>query len=568
MSSYYLIKIKKIMDLNFITISYIVAGFIALIVVFFTIKWFFSLRRVVPTTEVHIIRQSKKTIVYGAPKQVLSDSSSVISPELAGNTYYQFPASFPVIGVSVSKLMLDIFSIKLPNYEAYDKDRVPFVVEIMAFFRISNYIIAAERVRSTEELRSQLQSIVQGAVRAILAKDSLNNIMENRATYGQQFTEEVSEALKEWGVETTKPIELMDVQDRSGEHVIDNIMAKKKSYIEMESRKEVAQNNKTAQESEILAAQEVALIEQKKREIVGQREAEVEQKVGIAKEQAQQKIQEEAKTTQEKEMAVLEVKTVRQAEINKKEILVIAGAEKERADVDKETLIVKAEADKKQIEINAEAAKKKVILEAEAEKNKMELAAEADKKKVELTAQADKTKVELTAEAEKKRVELAAEAHLAQETNRAKGIAAVGESNAVAIAAEGKATAEAKFAFEEAVVQGQITLAKEIGENQGYQTYLIAIRNVEATEAVGMKQAENLGHANIKILAQPGAGGIQNGVNSVFDLFTSKGATAISSLMEGLSASDGGSALLEKLGLKVDDEKTGRNNGEDFEPVK
>ena len=41
---------------------------VVLIVIFF-VKWIFSLRRVVPTNEVHIVRRGKNTMVYGTPER-------------------------------------------------------------------------------------------------------------------------------------------------------------------------------------------------------------------------------------------------------------------------------------------------------------------------------------------------------------------------------------------------------------------------------------------------------------------------------------------------------------------
>ena len=45
------------------------------------VLWIFSLRRVVPTNEVHIIQRGSETISYGKG-----------SKENRGNVYYEFPA--------------------------------------------------------------------------------------------------------------------------------------------------------------------------------------------------------------------------------------------------------------------------------------------------------------------------------------------------------------------------------------------------------------------------------------------------------------------------------------------
>ena len=102
------------------------------------------------------------------------------------------------------------------------------------------------------------------------------------------------------------------------------------------------------------------------------------------------------------------------------------------------------------------------------------------------------------------------------------------------------------------MVQPQILLAKEIGENKGYQSYLIEIKRVEASQAVGEKQAENLSNAQIKIVANAGDN-IQGGVNSVMDLFTAKGGQSVGAMLEAFAGTEQGQQLLSKLFGKSED---------------
>ena len=121
---------------------------------------------------------SKKTISYGRGRE-------------AGNTYYAIPGFIPIFGVVVSKFPESVFDISLRDYEAYDVGRLPFVVDVRAFFRIADSQIAAQRVANFVELQNQLLGVLQGAIRRILATNTLENILEARATLGKQFTEEV-----------------------------------------------------------------------------------------------------------------------------------------------------------------------------------------------------------------------------------------------------------------------------------------------------------------------------------------------------------------------------------------
>lgn len=295
---------------------FLAVAIVSLTAIAIAIPMFF--RRVVPTNEVHIVQSSKKTISYGK------------GIDNGGNTYYAWPSWIPIIGVVNSKFTLSVFSINLDNYEAYDQGRLPFMVDIKGFFRISDSETAAERVNSFQELTGQLQSILQGAVRSILAKNELEAILSERSTFGEQFTKEVSAQLKQWGCETVKNIEFMDIRDSRESKVIANIMEKKKSLIEMQSRTEVADNHKRAEIAEITAKQESDLKRQEALQIVGIRTAEKDKAVGIAAEQSQQEIKEQAKLTAEKDMAIKSVQGVKQAEITRDVQIVVAEGDKRK----------------------------------------------------------------------------------------------------------------------------------------------------------------------------------------------------------------------------------------------
>lgn len=419
-----------------------------------------SLRRVVPTNETHIVQYAKRTISYG------KDTNN-------GNTYYEWPEWLPILGMSKTVLPISNFDLDLDGYEAYDKGRLPFVVDIKAFFRISKPDIAGSRVETFGELQSQLIAIVQGAVRTILASSEIEDIMQSRSKFGDEFTKEVEQQVSAWGVEPVKNLELMDIRDSRDSSVIRNIMEKKKSLIEKESRVEVAENMRAAREAEIEAEREVQVKAQDAERVIGERTAEKEKNVGIAKEQAKQSIQEQAKITKEREMEVSKVEDVKRAEINR------------------DVSVVKAEELKKTQVISAEGEKQKTILLAE---GKLEEA----------------------------------------------------KRHADGIRANGEAEAEAKKQMELAPVHAQITLAQEIGENEGYQKYLIRLREVEREETVGVEQAKALHKADVKVIANAGAD-VSSGMNSVMDLFTTKGGTNMAGMIEALSQSESGKALIEKF---------------------
>jgi len=442
------------------------------------------LRRVVPTNEVHIIQSGKSTVSYGKDHD-------------AGNTYYEWPSWIPKIGIVKIILPVSVFDEDLASYEAYDKGRLPFVVDIKAFFRITDSNVAAQRVSSFDELRNQLRAILQGAVRTILASADIEEIMQGRSQFGEMFTKEVEAQLRNWGVSTVKNIELMDIRDSSDSNVIKNIMEKKKSLIEMQSRIEVAENMKRASIAEIEAKRETDIQEQDALQKVGARTAEKEKEVGIANELAQQSIKEQAKATAEKELAITKVTQVTQAEIAKDVQIVKANQDKETAAINKEMAIIKASQEK---ETNV-----------------------------------------LVAEGEKATTILIAEGNLESKKRESEGIAV-----------EGTAKAEAEKAMQLAPVQAQIVLAKEIGNNDGYQKYLVTIEQVKATQAVGIEQAKALAQADLKVIAN--AGSVENGMKGIMDIFSSTGGTNIGAMLEGLAQTEQGKAILKKVGVEKSNE--------------
>jgi flotillin len=317
------------------------------------------LRVVVSTNDVHIVQSAKSTTSYGKDQP-------------AGNVYYKWPSALPLIGINVISLPVSVFAQNLNDYAAYDKGRVPFMIDIIAFFRITDSNVAAQRVSSMQDLTHQLEYILKGAIRSILASSEIEEILEGRSHFGEMFTRAVDEQLIQWGVQTVKSIELMDIRDTQGSKVIDNIMAKNKSKIEMESRVAVAENMRVAETAEVVAQRAVAVQQQEAEEQVGVRAAQREQQVGISGQLAQQAIKEQEKETAVKTMAVLEVQNVRQAEITQKAQIITAEQAKQvaviSAEAEKQRTILVADGALEAAKRNAEAVTVQGVAKGSAEK--------------------------------------------------------------------------------------------------------------------------------------------------------------------------------------------------------
>ncbi len=460
-----------------------ILAFVALLAGFFLPLFF---RRVVSTNEVHIVQSAGSTTSYG------KDTGN-------GNSYYEWPSFLPVIGITKITLPTSVFDLDLTDYEAYDKGRLPFRVDVKAFFRITESNVAAQRVSSFDELHSQLKAIVQGAVRVVLASSEIEEIMQGRSSFGDAFTKEVGEQLSNWGVSTVKNIELMDLRDSANSKVIANIMEKKKSFIEMESRQAVANNKKVAEVSEIEAQREATLSREQATQVTGLRKVEAQREVELANQFAQQNIKDQQRVTKEKEMQILQVEHVNSANINKQ----VA-------------------------EIAAEQAKVTSVITAQANLQTKKLQAEAD---LEVTKRA-------------------ADGNFALQQAEAEGVKVNGVANAEAEKAMGMARAEAQKAMEMAPVAAQVTLAKEIGSNKEYQQYLITVEQIKATQAVGVEQAKALSSAEVKMIIS--GGDAQSGIKSVGDVFTAKGGMQLGALVEGFAQTDAGKAVLNTIGVNTD----------------
>ena len=165
------------LDAQSITL-YVILGIAAVLVICF-VCWLLSKRRVVKPSEVHVVRRNKVTDIYGSIKPVTNAATGQHQEqdESSGNVYYEIPSWMPIWGVEVQILPLHNFSVDLEKYEAYDRDKLPFVVDVTAFFRIADYKQAASRIEDNATLEEHLEKIVQSSVRSILANDTLDEIM-------------------------------------------------------------------------------------------------------------------------------------------------------------------------------------------------------------------------------------------------------------------------------------------------------------------------------------------------------------------------------------------------------
>ncbi|MBS8122277.1 SPFH domain-containing protein [Candidatus Vampirococcus lugosii] len=446
-----------------------VGGLVAFIVFIVILS---NLRKVVPTNEVHIAQGKKTSKAYGRGFD-------------AGNVYIDWPSWVPALGVEVQKLPISIFTIKVDQYKAYDSGKVPFIVDVTAFFVIKEPEIAAQKIFHIEELKEHLNETLKGVIRKTLASKDIIEIMESRVEIKEEFYKEVLDSVVSWGVDL-KNVEFMDIRDpETGEsRVISNIMQKKRSEIESESQIEVSENQKRT------------IIEKENKESEARaRAAEAKSKADIVEYDSQR---ESGLKKLENERVTENFEIEKEEELNlKKEISRQKMFEAQKSTREKELMIEQLEEER-----NAEISKRTEIIKAEEIRDRRKIEVESEKYITETNAEAERLKIESLAEAEAKRIQSLAEA-------KAREVNYIG-------------TAEARNKEEMAEALNKF---KPEALN-----FMIKQLEADISQVVDLEKARALNNADIKIVSTGDNG--TSGINSFMDLFSSNGGANIGAMVE------------------------------------
>ena len=366
-----------------------------------------------------------KVAVFFGRKHRAADGGQVGFRLVTGGASLRWP-----IFESVSYLDLNIFSIDLDVRDVPNKDGVLVSVQAVANVKIRSDEVsltaAAERFlgRSTDEIKQMAYKNLEGHLRSIVGRLTVEEIVRDRAKFNQEVLTEAAADLAKIGL----GVDVLTIQK----------VADAEGYIEALGKKRTAEVKRDAQIGEALAAREAtiqsttALREGKETEnqnlaLVAQ--AEKERDVRKAQYDAEVQAQQarshqagplsEAKAKQEVIAQEVEVEVIRMGK--QTEVAEAAALQREKALLAE--VVKPAEAQKIQTILQAEAAKQREILDAEGHKTavitiadgeKQRLAMEgmgaADALKAKLLAEAEGNKAKLLAEAEGTRAKLLAEA--------------------------------------------------------------------------------------------------------------------------------------------------------------
>ena len=174
------------------------------------IGYIMTLRKVVATNEVHIVQSKNKTVVYGKNTKT-------------GNVYRAIPPWVPGFGVVVTQLPSTILNISFNDFVVRDSNLIPFVVNLRAYAVIEDYILAATRIFTINEVKEHLTGVLQSTVRKMFAKYTLMGILERRNSLGEELTEACKEEFKLWGTAPLGTIELVSIGDYKDYKIIQTI---------------------------------------------------------------------------------------------------------------------------------------------------------------------------------------------------------------------------------------------------------------------------------------------------------------------------------------------------------
>jgi flotillin len=452
---------------------------------------------------------------------------------------------WPVIE-NVTYLDLTIFPIDLEVRDMPNKDGVLVSAQAVANVKIRNdeesLTAAAERFlgRSLEDIKQIAYKNLEGHLRSIIGRLTVEEIVRDRAKFNQEVLMEAAADLAKIGL-GVDVLTIQKIWDSEG-------------YIEALGKKRTAEVKRDARigeaeaEREAIIKSSTALREAKEREnenlaLIAQ--AEKERDVKKAQFEAEVQAQQakarqagplaEAKARQEvveQEVQIEYVRTRKQTEV--------AEAEAVRRERQLLAEVIKpAEAQRQQTILQAEATKQKEILEAEGRKTAIIVIADAEKQRLAMEGigEADAMRAKLLAEAEGTKAKLLAEAD---------GVKA--KLLAEAEGTKAKLLAEAEGALKKAEAFSKL--------DESSKTMLILERLPEVIKAfapVAGAVAAPLG--NIDKLVMLDSGGSPDGANTLSRLANTVPTTMFNLMQAAQAVGIDISGLLGKIGIKPEETK-------------
>ena len=406
------------------------------------------------------IPQDKAAVITGLKKRVITGGGGIVIPLLER-----------IDTISLESMKLDV-----RTNGAMTSQGVPINTDGVAVIKVRNdknsILAAIEQFNASKEsetvqiISDVSREVLEGKLREIISKLTVEEIYNDRESFGAKVHEVAGTDLSEMGLEI-KTLTIKDISDNNG--YLKALGEARIAEVKKNAQIAVAESNKETQikTSEAKRVGETASIQAQTAIAEAQKEKNIKQ-LSFEKEQAaakadadaaysiQKNITQKAMTDTEMDAEVLKQQRLKDVETEKIQIsiaaeqknieLALKKAERKEKEL-LETMVKPAEAEKATRALNADAEKYKEIAEAQAraEARKLQAAAEAEARKIQAQAEAEAIKMQAQAQAEQTQLQGQAEAEKA----KAKGLAEAeiikqkGLAEAEAIRMQGLAEAEA-----------------------------------------------------------------------------------------------------------------------------
>ena len=406
------------------------------------------------------IPQDKAAVITGLKKRVITGGGGIVIPLLER-----------IDTISLESMKLDV-----RTNGAMTSQGVPINTDGVAVIKVRNdkasILAAIEQFNASKEsetvqiISDVSREVLEGKLREIISKLTVEEIYNDRESFGAKVHEVAGTDLSEMGLEI-KTLTIKDISDNNG--YLKALGEARIAEVKKNAQIAVAEANKETQiktseaqrigETASIEAQ-TAIAEAQKNKNIKQLSFEKEQSAAKADADAayniQKNIAQKSMTDTEMDAEVLKQQRLKDVETEKIQIsiaaeqknieLALKKAERKEKEL-LETMVKPAEAEKATRALNADAEKYKEIAEAQAraEARKLQAAAEAEARKMQAEAEAAAIKLQAQAQAEQTQLQGQAEAEVIKQKGLAEAEAIKMQGLAEAEAMEKKAEAYAKY---------------------------------------------------------------------------------------------------------------------------
>lgn len=295
-----------------------IVGIVLIILIICGIAWW----RVVDPSEAHLVATSTGKFVV-SPDENVGER----------RTYFAIPSWLPFFGRAIRIMDVTIKEI-LIEQETIEKNQARYSVKSSTKYRVNKVKVAAETFISDKDLQEQLKEIVRAGVRAVSVQYDVVDARANKREIEAKIREEIVDDFLKWGLELIN-FQLVEFKDTEDSQIISNISRRSEVEIEARTREQNAEKLKQARVKEAEAEEKAREREISKEKVIGEREEA--KKQAIAKQQ---------KIAEEERFKVVQVQTIKQAEIDKEKAIVLANQNKETEEIAKQQKLLEGQGDR------------------------------------------------------------------------------------------------------------------------------------------------------------------------------------------------------------------------------